>query len=226
MVFHMKTTLNIDDTVMARLRREAARQNKTMSELVEAALRLLLQAKPARAKKSCHRCRRFTEANSSLISPIATPFTRQWKGAHYVTVIDTNILVYAANRDSEFHEVCRERIKTYCESASPWFLSWPICYEFLRVVTHPAIPTKSWTLGAAWHFLETIFDCPSVGILLPTGQHAAILGNYYCAAACRGNILHDVHTAALMREHGIREICTRDTHFHRFPNLTVIDPAK
>lgn len=51
MVFHMKTTLNIDDTVMARLRREAARQNKTMSELVEAALRLLLQAKPARAKK-------------------------------------------------------------------------------------------------------------------------------------------------------------------------------
>lgn len=51
MVLHIKTTLNIDDTVMARLRREAARQNKTMSELVEAALRLLLQAKPARGKK-------------------------------------------------------------------------------------------------------------------------------------------------------------------------------
>lgn len=43
MVFHMKTTLNIDDTVMARLREEAARQRKTMSELVEAALRLLFQ---------------------------------------------------------------------------------------------------------------------------------------------------------------------------------------
>jgi hypothetical protein len=43
MVFHMKTTLNIDDTVMDRLRREAARQHKTMSELVEAALRLLFQ---------------------------------------------------------------------------------------------------------------------------------------------------------------------------------------
>jgi len=44
MVFHMKTTLNIDDTVMNRLRREAARQHKTMSELVEAALRLLFQS--------------------------------------------------------------------------------------------------------------------------------------------------------------------------------------
>ena len=42
MVSHMKTTLNIDDTVMERLRREAARRGRTMSELVEAALRLFL----------------------------------------------------------------------------------------------------------------------------------------------------------------------------------------
>jgi hypothetical protein len=49
MVFHMKTTLNIDDTVMTELKREAARQGRTMSELVETALRLLLRAqkKPA-----------------------------------------------------------------------------------------------------------------------------------------------------------------------------------
>ena len=44
MAFHMKTTLNIDDTVMAELKREAARQGRTMSELVESALRLLLRS--------------------------------------------------------------------------------------------------------------------------------------------------------------------------------------
>jgi hypothetical protein len=43
MVFHMKTTLNIDSTVMTRLKREAARQGRTMSEMVEAALRLMLR---------------------------------------------------------------------------------------------------------------------------------------------------------------------------------------
>lgn len=43
MAFHIKTTLNIDDTVMARLRREAVKQQRTMSELVEAGLRLLFQ---------------------------------------------------------------------------------------------------------------------------------------------------------------------------------------
>lgn len=45
MVSHMKTTLNIDDTVMSQLKREAARQGRTMSELVESALRLLFASK-------------------------------------------------------------------------------------------------------------------------------------------------------------------------------------
>jgi plasmid stability protein len=48
MAFHMKTTLNIDDTVMAELKREAARQGRTMSELVETALRLMLSSRRKR----------------------------------------------------------------------------------------------------------------------------------------------------------------------------------
>jgi hypothetical protein len=46
----MKTTLNIDDHVMAELKREAARQGVTMSELVESALRLLLRSQHKRQK--------------------------------------------------------------------------------------------------------------------------------------------------------------------------------
>jgi hypothetical protein len=46
----MKTTLNIDDTVMAELKREAARQGRTMSETVETALRLFFRAQRKRPK--------------------------------------------------------------------------------------------------------------------------------------------------------------------------------
>ena len=50
MVFRMKTTLNIDAAIMARLKREAVQQRRTMSELVEMALRLLFQTpKPQRS---------------------------------------------------------------------------------------------------------------------------------------------------------------------------------
>ena len=48
MVIHMKTTLNIDDTVMRRLREEAARRETTMSALVEAGLRHVLDSGPTR----------------------------------------------------------------------------------------------------------------------------------------------------------------------------------
>jgi hypothetical protein len=42
MVFHMKTTLVIDDGVMRRLKAEAARRGTTISNLVESALRAML----------------------------------------------------------------------------------------------------------------------------------------------------------------------------------------
>jgi hypothetical protein len=45
MAIHVKTTLNINDPVMTCLREEAAQTGRTMSELVETALRLLLQAR-------------------------------------------------------------------------------------------------------------------------------------------------------------------------------------
>jgi Arc/MetJ family transcription regulator len=47
---HMKMTLNIDDKVMADLKREAVRQGRTMSELVETALRRLLRSRRKRKK--------------------------------------------------------------------------------------------------------------------------------------------------------------------------------
>ena len=42
MVFHMKTTLNIDDHLMQELKAEAARRGVTMAALVESGLRLVL----------------------------------------------------------------------------------------------------------------------------------------------------------------------------------------
>lgn len=50
MVGRMKTTLIIDDTVMQRLREMAARQGRTISELVEAALRRMLDERPTDAR--------------------------------------------------------------------------------------------------------------------------------------------------------------------------------
>jgi hypothetical protein len=140
-------------------------------------------------------------------------------------VIDTNILIYAANQDMEFHDRCRQTVEQCRAGNSPWYVSWPICYEFLRVCTHPNILPKPWSLGAAWRFLNILLASPGASVLLPTSRHAELLNELIAEVPhLRGNILHDAHTAVLMREHGIKEIYTRDTDFHRFPFLTIIDP--
>ena len=61
--------------------------------------------------------------------------------------------------------------------------------------------------------------------LIASYQHAEIAGQVFTELPhLTGNVLHDAHTAILMREHGLRRICTRDTDFHRFTFLEVIDP--
>lgn len=50
MVIHMKTTLNISDVTMREVKREAARRRQTMSELVEAALRRIIEPERREAK--------------------------------------------------------------------------------------------------------------------------------------------------------------------------------
>ena len=62
-------------------------------------------------------------------------------------------------------------------------------------------------------------------MLTATPRHAAVLAQTLSELPelC-GNLVHDLHTAVLMREHGVSRICTRDADFRRFPFLTVVDP--
>lgn len=141
-------------------------------------------------------------------------------------VVDTNILVYAADEDSTHYLRCRQQIEAWREGAGAWFITWGICYEFLRVVTHRAVLRNPWTTSGAMGFIETLLASPGLDVLLPTERHDRVLREVVdLVPHARGNLIHDMHTAVLMREHGIRMIQTRDTDFHRFPFLKVIDPV-
>ena len=142
-------------------------------------------------------------------------------------VFDTNVLLYAADRDSEHHEPCRRRIEAARPGPSPAFLTWNICYEFLRTGTHRRVFRSPWTPADASGFLTALLDSPGITLLLPTRRHEAVLEQTVAELPdVRGNQMYDLHTAVLMREHGVGRICTRDTGFHRFPFLDVVDPVR
>ena len=64
-------------------------------------------------------------------------------------------------------------------------------------------------------------------VLIPTHRHADVASELINELPhLAGNLFHDAHTAILMREHGIRQICTRDTDFNQFTFLEIIDPLR
>lgn len=107
-----------------------------------------------------------------------------------------------------------------------WYLTWSIIYEFLRVTTHSRIYRHPWTASKAWAFVLALLDSPSLGLLQRTARHPEVVrGIIDTMPRLRGNLMHDLQVAALMREHGIVRIYTRDTDFHRFKFLQPVDPA-
>ncbi len=140
-------------------------------------------------------------------------------------VFDTNVLIHAADERSTLGEACRSRLDAARRDSAPAFLTWSVCYEFLRVTTHPRVFRSPWKPLTAWSFLERLLAAPGFDILVATSRHFAVLTQTLAEVpGLRGNVLHDVHIAVLMREHGVSRICTCDADFRRFPFLTALDP--
>jgi len=140
-------------------------------------------------------------------------------------VVDTNVLVYAVNQDALEHARARDLVERWRAEAVPWYSTWAILYEFVRVVTHARVFPNPLRAGDAWSFVSAILDSPGHRVLTESERHvqlaAELLGS---VADLRGNLVHDFHTAVLMREHGIARVYTRDSDFHRFPWVEVVDP--
>ena len=140
-------------------------------------------------------------------------------------VFDTNVLIHAADEYSELNGPCRRLLTEARLDPAPVFLTWSVCYEFLRVSTHPRVFRTSLTPALAGRFISDLLTSPGFDVLVATPRHADVLSRTLSELpGIRGSIMHDLHTAVLMREHGVSRICTLDADFRRFPFLTVVDP--
>jgi len=140
-------------------------------------------------------------------------------------VVDTNILLYAVNPDSPDHSAARELLQEWRSEARPWFLTWGIVYEFLRVSTNRRIFPRPLQLHVAQAWLDVLLATPGLAVLTETDRHRTVLDELAgMHPRLSGNVIHDLHIAALMREHGVSEIRTADTDFHQFSFVRVVNP--
>ena len=90
-------------------------------------------------------------------------------------VVDTNVLVYAADQSVPEHATCRALIEQCRRRHGAWFLTWGIAYEFLRVVTHPRVLRQPWTIEAGTDFIAALRESPGLAFLTPTARHPQVL---------------------------------------------------
>lgn len=137
--------------------------------------------------------------------------------------VDTNVLVSAANEADPAHRPARDVLERLAAGPSVFYLFWPTLLGYLRIVTHPAVLPRPLAPGLAAHNVEQLIGLRHVRVPGEmTGfweHHLAVAGHL-----ARGNDVPDAHLAALMRQHEVRVIYTRDKGFRRFDGIEVRDP--
>jgi toxin-antitoxin system PIN domain toxin len=139
--------------------------------------------------------------------------------------VDTNVLVYASNESDPAHPAARDLLERLAAGPSLVYLFWPALLGYLRIVTHPAILSKPLAPRLAMGNVEQLLALPHVRA---PGEGAGFWQQYRAVVGdhARGNDVPDAHLAALMRQHEVRVIYTRDRDFRRFDGIEVRDLAR
>jgi uncharacterized protein len=141
--------------------------------------------------------------------------------------IDANLLIYAVNQDSEFHEKALHFIEKCAKSLEAWLLPWPVATAFIRIVTHSGILPRPLLPSHAISTLEQIIELPQVTL---AGEETTdtwdFFSNDISSLHLRGNAITDALIVSIMRSNGVTTIYTKDRDFVRFTGIKVIDPLK
>ena len=140
-----------------------------------------------------------------------------------MTLIDANLLLYAANRDALEHERSRSWLEEQLNGSQRVGMPWETLTAFLRLATNPRVLARPLKPAEAWSFVQDWLAVPVVWIPAPTEQHAEVLGALILKYDLRGNLVPDAHMAALALQHGL-DVYSADTDFARFTEIRWVNP--
>ncbi len=140
------------------------------------------------------------------------------------SALDVNILLYASDSGSRwnsgairFLERCATRGEILC-------LAWPTIMSFLRMATHPSVFARPLSPDEALGNIERLLVLPHARVLAEEEGFLEVYRKITSAVPTRGNLVPDAHLAALLLQHGVGVLYTRDRDFMKFDFLEVRDP--
>ena len=137
---------------------------------------------------------------------------------------DVNVLLYASDAASPVHAVARRFLEAAAAGGDLWCIGWPTVLSYLRIATHPRIFGSPLAPGEALGNVEALARVPHVRLVSEEPGFLDVYREVSGAFPVRGNLVPDAHLAALLRQHGVKTLYTRDPDFRKFAFLDVRDP--
>jgi uncharacterized protein len=142
-----------------------------------------------------------------------------------VTLVDTNLLIYATFAEASEHDRARAWLELrLAEGEGTVALCWPALYAFLRLVTSPRVFGRhALTVRQGWAVAEAYLEQPAIRLVAPGPGHAGIAAELAETPGLRSDDVPDIEIAALAIEHGL-VLASHDHGFRRFSRLRFVDP--
>ena len=142
-----------------------------------------------------------------------------------MTLVDTNILLYASFVDAPEHGRAREWLEArLADETTTLALCWPVVYAFVRLCTSPKVfGPSAMSLTGAWTAVAAYLAQPAVRVVVAGQRHERIASELAATPGLRSEDVPDVELAALAIEHGL-VLASHDSGFRRFAGLRTMDP--
>ena len=140
------------------------------------------------------------------------------------TAIDVNVLLYASDQNSPFHDRAVQLVAERAASRDVLCLPWPTVMGYLRIATHPGIFTHPLSAAEAMRNVNALAGLSHVRLLAEEEGFWEVYQDVVRNWPARGNQVPDAHLAALLRQHGVGTLYTSDADFRRFDFLRSVNP--
>lgn len=137
--------------------------------------------------------------------------------------IDLNVLVLASNSEAGEHEAARSFLEQCAIRPEILCVAWPTVMGYLRITTHPSIFSRPLSPREALANIRSLLSLPQSRAL---GEEDGFLAVYEKVAgtSLRGNLVPDAQLAAILLQHGVTTLYSRDADFRRFDFLDLREP--
>src|SRR5205085_9093558 len=136
-----------------------------------------------------------------------------------MVILDVNVLVYAAQRESQDHQVFKDWLEALLRSDRTFGVPEVVLCNVVRVVTLPRPWKRPLTTPEALAFCSALRSSPRCLVLQPSERHWQLFEDLCRRANAAANMVNDAYLAAFALDRDA-EWVTADRDFARFPGLT------